>query len=650
MSFFTDYLGDAQQASSATGVLVPVILAQWADETGYGGSVAFTQGNNYAGVSYSGVSYFPTKAAGLSAYIQVLNQSNYDNVRQASGWQAQCVALGSGPHPNQYPYDSWAASGYDANGYYAGVPFPQLNHGIDLINIIKDNNLTQFGGGSSGGASASSTSSGASASSTSSGAVIVYAGQPFGPAGQAAMAAFQGTHGGATIASPVPGFNSDISTNDIVINGSSVDLAVGNALVNASLALDISQASTMTLVLHDPDRVIINSDVLTQKSQLNFFGMWFELAAIEKQGSVLTATFEAGVVAALRTATGAFSIAPNVMTRTQFAAMLVQQIEGATFVYADDSYLYGLSEGYARNNNEQLSRGTIQSPLEDSWTCLQRLASEIEWVCFESFGAVYFGPYGYLTSLPPVMYPVEFQYGIGTIDGTYDVGQPLGEITVNAVADSWWPSIGQCVQIDNLGPFSNGTKTTNWLVSKIERDSLTEPDIVITLQQPLPGLPEPASGGAQAAQTSSGQGTGQTGGVNWPVAGSMSTGRTDQGKDWDGAGDLYAVSDGTILTLANGGWPGGAFIVLQLDNPPDSIHTCVYYAEDITPQVSIGDHVIGGQVIGHATGGSSGVEIGWADPTALGQSLSARLDGPYAGSGPTPQGQSFVNWINTGTP
>jgi flagellum-specific peptidoglycan hydrolase FlgJ len=75
MSFFTDYLNDAQIASSQTGVLVSVILAQCADETTYGQTLN-QQGSvwNFAGVSSAGkVLSYSSEQAGLSAYIRTLN-------------------------------------------------------------------------------------------------------------------------------------------------------------------------------------------------------------------------------------------------------------------------------------------------------------------------------------------------------------------------------------------------------------------------------------------------------------------------------------------------------------------------------------------------------------------------------------------------
>lgn len=475
MSFFTDYLATAKKAAAQTGVLVSVILAQWTDETGGGGSKAFVQGNNFAGVTLpgssmiTGVTAFPNKVAGLDAYITTLQQPTYAAVLKAAGWKAQCIALGKSP---------WAGGHYDANGYYAGKPYTQLNWGIDLITRIENNNLTQYDTGSSAG---TSTTSSASITTLT----------PESASGKA-MAAFHAAYG--AILAPTVGFSSTISTDDIQINGTGLSVDVSNALITTQLDLALTKTSTMTLTLHDPTRKIINAPEFNQASLLQLRTLIFQLVSVEKEGSVLTCTFESWVVAALGAATGAFTIAPGTMTRTDFAGLLVGEIDGATFTSAPASYLSSLDEGYAHTNKEQLSRGTVDTPLENSWTCLQRLASEIQWVCFESFGTVYFGPYSYLTSVSPVFLPREFSAGVTLITGTYDVGQPLGELTITCVADSWFPNIGQCVQINDLGPF-NG----NWIVSEMERTDIMEPTITITLQQPLPGLPEPTTGGSNPA-------------------------------------------------------------------------------------------------------------------------------------------------------
>jgi TP901 family phage tail tape measure protein len=133
-----------------------------------------------------------------------------------------------------------------------------------------------------------------------------------------------------------------------------------------------------------------------------------------------------------------------------------------------------------------------------------------------------------------------------------------------------------------------------------------------------------------------------------PVSASLHRGRTDQGVDWTGAGSVYAVGPGKIVNLHNSGWPGaGAFITLKLDHPLSGGRGYVYYAEDIRPSVRIGQHVAGGATIGKATGGSTGIEIGWAAPPGTtGETLAAsrghQAPGADPGERPSPEGKDFA--------
>lgn len=126
--FFAEALPWAEKAHAATGVLPSVILAQWADETGFGG-VDWSPNNNPGNVgSYDGqpVASFPSLEAGVAAYIETMKLGYYQAVRTAPTWRAQCYALGESP---------WASGRYCAAG---GVP------GADLIEIVSSHGLTSY--------------------------------------------------------------------------------------------------------------------------------------------------------------------------------------------------------------------------------------------------------------------------------------------------------------------------------------------------------------------------------------------------------------------------------------------------------------------------------------------------------------------------
>jgi len=131
-----------------------------------------------------------------------------------------------------------------------------------------------------------------------------------------------------------------------------------------------------------------------------------------------------------------------------------------------------------------------------------------------------------------------------------------------------------------------------------------------------------------------------------PIGKGLRGERVDMGVDYGGSGPLYALGSGVITSTRNSGWPGGAFIGLHLDSGQ-----YVYYAEDITPHVHVGQRVSAGQLVGTATGGPSGIEVGWAAAPGTGQTMAAQAGQAAAGSDPgahpTAFGVSFNNLIKS---
>jgi Putative peptidoglycan binding domain/Mannosyl-glycoprotein endo-beta-N-acetylglucosaminidase len=141
-AFINDVVTGAHAAASALGIPTSVVLAQWADETGWGTSEAFTRGNNFAGVSYldrfqeslgahledqGEILFYPSRADGLAGYLGRWSDPVYTSTRNA--WRdhehdAIAVAADIEASP-------WAAGHYGGNG---------------LRSIIVQNDLTRFDG------------------------------------------------------------------------------------------------------------------------------------------------------------------------------------------------------------------------------------------------------------------------------------------------------------------------------------------------------------------------------------------------------------------------------------------------------------------------------------------------------------------------
>ena len=121
--------------------------------------------------------------------------------------------------------------------------------------------------------------------------------------------------------------------------------------------------------------------------------------------------------------------------------------------------------------------------------------------------------------------------------------------------------------------------------------------------------------------------------------------RIDQGVDYSGFGSVYAIGNGVVRNTFGSGWPGGTFIAYQLtDGPANGL--VVYVAEDIAPDVQVGQSVSSGTVIGQMYGGPHGIETGWADPTSLPDTM-AHAYGQYDGSDPTAFGVNFSQFLQS---
>jgi hypothetical protein len=125
----------------------------------------------------------------------------------------------------------------------------------------------------------------------------------------------------------------------------------------------------------------------------------------------------------------------------------------------------------------------------------------------------------------------------------------------------------------------------------------------------------------------------------WDVA-SLTPERIDQGVDYSGAGPVYALGTGIVENVYNTGWPNGVFIAYELTGPGPAEGDVVYVAEDITPSVSVGEAVTASTQIGTEFEGPDGIETGWADPNALGESIALAY-GQWDGSDSTAFGVNF---------
>ena len=125
----------------------------------------------------------------------------------------------------------------------------------------------------------------------------------------------------------------------------------------------------------------------------------------------------------------------------------------------------------------------------------------------------------------------------------------------------------------------------------------------------------------------------------------LSPERIDQGVDYHGYGPIYALGNGVVLSVYNSGWPGGTFISYRLTQGP-AAGLVVYAAEDIRPQIGLGQSVTPNTVIGTMYEGFAGIETGWASPSLTGETM-ARTSGQFGGSNSTAYGFNFSQLLRS---
>jgi murein DD-endopeptidase MepM/ murein hydrolase activator NlpD len=133
--------------------------------------------------------------------------------------------------------------------------------------------------------------------------------------------------------------------------------------------------------------------------------------------------------------------------------------------------------------------------------------------------------------------------------------------------------------------------------------------------------------GSSAAQSFSASG------LTNPIGPGAHRGRIDEGVDFSGDFNLYAMGPGIITEVSGSGWPGGIFINLKMDNGQD-----IYYAENITPMVHVGQKVQGGDLIGHAHNTFPFIEIGFG----TGANQTAAASSHYTEGQATAEGQQMA--------
>jgi hypothetical protein len=145
-------------------------------------------------------------------------------------------------------------------------------------------------------------------------------------------------------------------------------------------------------------------------------------------------------------------------------------------------------------SNNQWHRGAPRSKKgvrrfedENSWLCIGRLASEVNWYYFMLGDYLVFAPGDWLFAKKIDYTFKEFDKGVGYIDFDYDVNKKNATCTIHTRIEEWPVDPGNCIELEDMGIVDG-----KWLVSAYER-SLFSHEVTVTCVKPKPKFPEPTT-------------------------------------------------------------------------------------------------------------------------------------------------------------
>lgn len=342
--------------------------------------------------------------------------------------------------------------------------------------------------------------------------------------------------------------------------GTYADLAP--AVTQVTVRETITGASTCTLSVEDPKRVITRSGLLVARTTVVIDGAGFELVSVRRgENGQLDLEFEDAAVAALRRHTGYRKAAAGTVSRVGFCQTLIRE-ESWIKVNAAPGALakvelargsanstatgqdatgttgglgtYGLdpkagttgsltaslakSKAKKQTTTDRKIAAGVEKP-EDTWEACGRIMGEIGWRVSAVRKVITIAPDTWILAHGTAYALSDTSPGVDAVSWDYDTGKPAAtaSLRVRCGTSTQFP-VGSRVTLSGEGPADG-----DWLVETIER---TDRDDVaaVDLIRPQPELPEPTAAATLAGLA----GLANLGEGGWPdafdVGGPSSTG------------------------------------------------------------------------------------------------------------------------------
>jgi Peptidase family M23 len=254
---------------------------------------------------------------------------------------------------------------------------------------------------------------------------------------------------------------------------------------------------------------------------------------------------------------------------------------------------YGGSQSAVATQLYEFRRGGLDGSIEDSWTCLGRLADEVQYRRFIIDGVFYFLPDELLVGVGPRLLLSERSDGMLTsMDFDMDEGVDPQTLTFSMHSDEWSVPVGACIETEDLGP-GNGV----WLVNRITGNLLQPSYQDIELIRPRAALTEPPADQTVDLATESGGGR------------SLQSGKPVDASQGGDAGlparptNYPLATPGKLIGVPYAGTHGKAFNIAGGSDNWESENAVDLGTPIGTPVLAVADGTIGSQIGSLGTGG-----------------------------------------------
>ncbi|MCW3039349.1 MAG: hypothetical protein JWM31_1254 [Solirubrobacterales bacterium] len=122
---------------------------------------------------------------------------------------------------------------------------------------------------------------------------------------------------------------------ELMYNGFPFTADLTDLITDAQVERSIEEATTLTLTLHDPERVLRPSGILNERADLDVGTHQFRLVRVSKSGDDFTLEFEDRDVARLRLERKPRKVSRGKVTRAEFAKLIVDDTPGIGFFCPD---------------------------------------------------------------------------------------------------------------------------------------------------------------------------------------------------------------------------------------------------------------------------------------------------------------------------